>query len=310
MVTGIMFPPQSLFDVILEAVFPACGMSLVRDIHLYENAARLSALKSGNAHRNLMDGIFLAGSSAEGLTMTSYWGHPEPDMDLMFLCGAQLGVTIPGAQAPSNQHGLASTSSLPSTSSQSLPDNVPNSCPQHAPGGCRQRSQWLRVTDTEKKTGWGQTWPDMDSLALFQAELGVTIPVQQTPDSQHEAAAGMSSSPSASPQSLPCNCHNSWLEYAPEGCSPAFTRLRVTNIQNFLWHPWVEADCVEEEDGQYWLNTHHLNKRLLSALNKLEIDPNFYSSSISGPAGQVVTLGINLNNCNQSMNGVRVLDID
>ena len=52
---------------------------------------------------------------------------------------------------------------------------------------------------------------------------------------------------------------NGCLEYVPEGCQPAFAKLRVTNIQELIkWNPFDLSTCLEQRDGHIWLNTARL----------------------------------------------------
>ena len=117
---------------------------------------------------------------------------------------------------------------------------------------------------------WGHPWPDMDTMYLYGSQLGVIVPGQKAPKRNHD---------------------KSCLEYAPEGCPSAYTRLRVTNLQGLLLHPYVDAECVEEEDGHLWLNTLRLNERIQSGINTIVSDPANRSTGISGPAGEVLSSG-------------------
>ena len=173
-IQGILLLPQALCGVIIEAVFPTCAMyKQCKDME-HINATALMELRLGMAHRVMHGEAIVTGSTAEGLTVTPGWGHPWPDYDCMHMHGAQLGVTIPGQQAPCSQHG-----------------------------------------------------PTRTSPALLTAS--------------HTCSFSCYTS----------NPHNSCLEYAPEDCPPACTRLRVTNLQVLLWHPGVDTDCVEEEDDHH-----------------------------------------------------------
>ena len=116
--------------------------------------------------------------------------------------------------------------------------------------------------------GWGHPWPDRDCMHLLGAQFGVRIPGQQSP-----------------------NSHRSCLEYAPDGCPPAYTRLQVTNKQALQLLPQFDTDCVEEKDGHHWLNTRLLNKWIQQAINKGMPDPVYRNTGISGPSGEVVILG-------------------
>ena len=116
MVTWILFSHQALCDGIFETVFPATAMFLLPDAISDYNITQLSLLRSGTAHLDFLNGVLLAGSMAEGLTMQLVWGHPAPDADLMALLGSMWGVTIPGKVAPGSHHGLESALSSAETS--------------------------------------------------------------------------------------------------------------------------------------------------------------------------------------------------
>ena len=124
MVIYILFLPQAFCDVILETVFPAYAMFLLPDVISDNNIAQLSLLRSGTAHLDFFNGLLLAGSMADGLTMQIVWGHPAPDADLMVLLGGMLGVTIPGKVAPGSHHGLGISLSSPETSILRLIDFI------------------------------------------------------------------------------------------------------------------------------------------------------------------------------------------
>ena len=102
----ILFPIQALCDLMVETVFPICAIYLLGDITESMNTASISALLSGKAYRgehppkdlNTNSWLFQAGSTAEGLTLQTNWGHPWPDIDLMVLLGNYLGVNMPGYQ--------------------------------------------------------------------------------------------------------------------------------------------------------------------------------------------------------------------
>ena len=202
------FPLQPLCDLIVEAVFPICAIFLLQYGHIRHNAATLSALISDDVHReaDIRWGL-IAGSMAEGLTMTPHWGHPWPDMDWMPLFGAQLKVNIPRDQLP-REIQLSQ-----------------NSSPVWISKGCDG---------------------------------------------------------------------NSWLEYDPEGCPPGYTKLRVLDIKALMeWNPEWDinadlSDCILEEGGQSWLNTARLNQVIMRAYNEGEDDLTQRTTSISGPAGQVI----------------------
>ena len=81
--------------------------------------------------------------------------------------------------------------------------------------------------------------------------------------------------------------NKSCLEYAPEGCPPAYTRLREINIEEL---PPIYAEFFEEEDGHHWLKTNRLSEQMQQFYNLVATYPATPASS-SGPAGQVWSHG-------------------
>ena len=127
--------------------------------------------------------------------------------------------------------------------------------------------------------GWGHEGPDLDSMLLYGAQLGVCVTQEHLSTRQHHSS---NTSPSSS-----SGCHgNSFLEYNPEGCPPAYTRLRVTDRQALLAHHHVDDSCMVERDGHYWLLSTPLNVAIQRDNNLSTTDPAVQSTSISGPAGQ------------------------
>ena len=224
--------------MIIEAVIPTNAIFILPDSIVSDNTDIFSVLRSGKAHQQLFIGVFFSGSKAEGLSVEPLWGHPWPDMDLMALSGAELGVIIPGQQAPSADHGRESMPPSPIT----------------RPYSSSKQSRFLPEV--------GLAWYNH-----FNAIL----------QSRPSFAAGH---------------FDSCLEYAPEDCPPAYTRLRVANapaLQRMF--PLVGADCVEEEDGHNWLNTQRLNEGLQqvyrTAAKYAYLPDCFHSTDIIGPAQQV-----------------------
>ena len=125
---------------------------------------------------------------------------------------------------------------------------------------------------------WGQEWPDTDHMILYGAQLGVCV------THEHMATRQQYSSHTSSSSS---GCHgDSCLEYEPDGCPPAYTRLRVTDRQALLTHRHVDASCMVECDGHSWLLPTPLNEAIQRDFNQTTTDPANRSTSISGPAGQ------------------------
>ena len=86
-------------DVVLEMVFPRCGVCRVRDEWVRMNEEVMSELQSGELYRHEgYIGKLLSGSRPEGLAMDDHWGHDEADWDYMYLRGGTLGVNVPGGQ--------------------------------------------------------------------------------------------------------------------------------------------------------------------------------------------------------------------
>ena len=197
---------QVLYDVMLEVTFPTAAIAQLTDSIVRRNQSALSDLISGQAHHKagvIPRGwwVLTAGSLAEGLAVHPGWGYEEPDVDGMFLYGAQLGVCVTQQHMSTIQHHSLNTSSSSSSS----------------------------------------------------------------------------------------GCHgNSCLEYDPEGCPPAYTRLRVTDRQALLTHYLVDDSCMVECDGHYWLLSTPLNVAIQRYFNQVVTDPAKHSTSISGPAGQAL----------------------
>ena len=193
--------------------------------------------------------------------------------------------------------------------------SVLGSCEAH----CRHRVGVLNAGSTAEgltmHADWGHPCPDYDTMLLFGGRLGVTIPGQQAPSSDRRQAS-MPSSLYEALLSLPetkrllspvqetmlilnaemepkLSClpfFQSALEYAPEGCPLAYTRLRVTDIHALRYA--CQDECVDEEYGQQWLNTRVLNDRIQrhsTTTTDLTAVPGYryHSTDISGPAQQV-----------------------
>ena len=138
----------------MEAVFPICPIFLLQYGQIRYNATTLSALISGEAHReaDVRWGL-IAGSMAEGLTMTPQWGHPWPDMDWMPLFSAQLKVNIPRDQLPKEIQ--LSQNSSPVWISKHCDGN---SWLEYDPEGCPPGYMKLRVLDIKALMEWNPEW--------------------------------------------------------------------------------------------------------------------------------------------------------
>ena len=144
----------------LEAVFPSSAIFRLMGKTLREDADALSLLASGMAHHKFAIRVFVAGSTKEGLAMSGGWGHGWPDMDLMELYGAQLGVHIPQRHKPRKRHTWGTISTVlsnllskplgsfqfPLVSSNAMSES---SCLEYAPEGCESGYTRLLVSDKE-----------------------------------------------------------------------------------------------------------------------------------------------------------------
>ena len=143
---------------------------------------------------------------------------------------------------------------------------------------------------------WGHPWPDIDFMYLYGAWLGVSLPPRSEPGSGPPRRS-LASPPPSQPRFLgkghgyiqcPKGYGSSCLEYAPEGCPPAYTRLRVTHKETLFEFPIMNPDCIGQDgDGQYWLHIVNIQKVIQRRLNENETYPANLTTSISGPAGEV-----------------------
>ena len=260
----MQFCLQGLCDVILEAVFPSCAMFRLVDVISDYNTTRLSLLRSGKAHFDFLNGVLLAGSMAEGLTMQQVWGHPASDADLMVLFGAMLGVTIPDQVATIGHHVPESTISSPVRSIVIFLDAITYFF-------SHQKAQLLAIKRFRDMVLSASTNGDSTFLPLLPKV--------------HHPLLYETSSKILTFISLLKN--ESCLEYAPEGCPLAYTRIRGINIGEL---PYIYAEFFEEEDGQHWLKTSHLNQQIQQCYNLVGSYPSVHGAN-SGPAGQVRSHG-------------------
>ena len=260
MVMWILCLPQALCDVILEAVFPASAMFLLPDVISDNNIAQLSLLRSGTAHLDFLSGLLLAGSMAEGLTMQIVWGHPAPDADLMVLFGGMLGVTIPGKVAPGSHHGLGITLSSPETSILRLIEYI-TAVFSHSEQQMKSIDTFRTILSLVSMIGISTVLPRL-SMQLDEASIKAL-------------------------KLLLLQKNKSCLEYAPEGCPLAYTRIRGINIKEL---PPIYAEVFEEEDGHHWLKTNRLNEQIQQCYNMVATYPATPATT-SGPAGQVRSHG-------------------
>ena len=143
---------------------------------------------------------------------------------------------------------------------------------------------------------WGHPWSDIDFMYLYGAWLGVSVPTRSQPGS--DIPRGSLASPLRTQRRYfgkkygyimcPYGYAASCLEYAPEDCPPAYTRLRVTRKEGLLGFPIMKSDCIEQDsDGQYWLHIVNMQKVMQRKLNANTTNPEYLTTSISGPAGEV-----------------------
>ena len=99
---------------------------------------------------------------------------------------------------------------------------------------------------------WGHECSDVDYMILYGSALGVCVTQEHLPTNQHHSD---NTSQSASSDYYGQSC----LVYDPEGCPPAYTRLRVINPQGLMTHPYIDDGCMRECDGQQWLMPVPLN---------------------------------------------------
>ena len=282
----------------LESTFPTCGIARLPDVDY--NKSLLSALRSGKAHREattrewwelMTRGYWeffgggpttgrrlwelITGSMAEGLAMGyslgCWWGHKSADVDVMSLYGAELGVCVPQKYQPAMQHKPLSRPVL----SRSL----------------------YHVSRALSSPLFYHILMSLSSIPLYYISMSMTslplhyIPVL-IPLYYNRIALPMMSSQLqytlSSLWSFMGILGKSCLVYDPEGCPPAYTRLRVTDTRKLMDHHCVDVDCMLECDGQYWLLSTPLNEAIHRDLTQLWDYPALNSISISGPAGQAM----------------------
>ena len=100
----IIFVFQMLGCLVVEAVFPVCGLTHMWDSKVNHNEDILRKLAEGAALQEADGGgkwWLWAGSQPEGLAMERRWGHGRADEDIMWLYGGDLAVYVPdGEQTP------------------------------------------------------------------------------------------------------------------------------------------------------------------------------------------------------------------
>ena len=76
----------------------------------------------------------------------------------------------------------------------------------------------------------------------------------------------------------------SCMDFRPEGCSPAYCKLQISDLHGLKSERWFDETCVEESDGVTWLNTYNTVRRMKDSVRDTHDDP------ISGPAFQLGTI--------------------
>ena len=86
-----------LQDIAVEAAFPKSGIRRITDRRMKMNDERMSWLedKSLYCREGGRRGL-TTGSKGEQLAMETAWGHPDADLDVMFINGGRLGVYVAG----------------------------------------------------------------------------------------------------------------------------------------------------------------------------------------------------------------------
>ena len=174
----------------------------------------------------------------------------------------------------------------------------------HREAGVRGTGSLIAGSSAEGLTlgdKWGFPWADVDGMIMYGAQLGVCSTQEHLPSKQQHPLSGSSwmlsslsslsarilssLSPRRTSVSIP---GRSCLVYDSDGCPPAYTRLRVTDPESLMAHPYVDidADCMLKCDGHHWLLSTRLNEAIQRDINQLQSNPAAQSTSISGPAGQ------------------------
>ena len=72
----------------------------------------------------------------------------------------------------------------------------------------------------------------------------------------------------------------SCMDFRPEGCSPAYCKLQISDLHGLKSARWFDESCVEESDGVTWLNTYNTVRCMKDSVRDTRGD------SVSGPAFQ------------------------
>ena len=103
--------------------------------------------------------------------------------------------------------------------------------------------------------GWGNDGADFDYMELYGGRLGVNVAGGQQPQESRESC----------------------LDFRPEGCPIAYTKLQVTTVRGLKKH-WTEdmiKRCVHRSGDKDWLNTYQAIREM-----------NKYNETITGPSAE------------------------
>ena len=142
-----------LQDIAVEAAFPQSAVTRMEDFRVEQNERVMSVLEEGRAYRNEVSVWDLtAGSRAEQLALEDSWGHPDADIDQMYINGGPMGVYVAGGQEPRGE-----------------------SCLQFRPQGCPAAYCKLEVTDIdglrESEVCFGGEWCDESCVVTSDSSL-------------------------------------------------------------------------------------------------------------------------------------------
>ena len=136
---------------------------------------------------------------------------------------------------------------------------------------------WLtagsRAEGLALETGWGHPPADIDTMYLYGGRLGVYVPGGHTP----QASAS--------------------LQYQPEGCRPAYCKLKVINptALNLALSCYIDISgerhmqvqsCIDKEEGQQWLNTYQTQWLMVDSDETFSSPAGRHGLTVSGPAGK------------------------
>ena len=137
-----------------------------------------------------------------------------------------------------------------------------------------------RAEHVAMENDWGHPEADEDWMFLLGAPFGVHVPGNEEGGSDEAQSSESSSQPSSNRSVKSC------LEYTPEGCPPAYTRFRITNMQALMNHSWMCDGLILEHDGYHWLHCTPLNEAIQRSFSKGLNNPANQTTGICGPAGQ------------------------